>query len=60
MGRRRISGKPGDSQTGNGGDERVAAKPEELVSLAGMTPGAVIVRRSPESRDIRCRLGVPR
>ena len=30
------SGKPGDAQTGKGGGERVAAKPEELVSLAGM------------------------
>jgi hypothetical protein len=53
MGRRRISGKPGDAQTGNGGGERVAAEPEELVSLAGMTFGAVIVRWSPESRDVR-------
>ena len=44
----------------NGGDERVAAKPEELVSLAGMTFGAVIVRWRPESRDTGCRLGVPR
>jgi hypothetical protein len=51
MGRRRIPGKPGDAQAGLGGDERVAAKPEELVSLAGMTSGAVIVRWSPESRD---------
>jgi putative intracellular protease/amidase len=56
MGRRRISGKPGDAQTGNGGYERVAAKPEELVSLAGMTFGAVIVSCSTESRDTGCRL----
>jgi hypothetical protein len=46
--------------TGNGGDERAAAKPEELVSLAGMTSGAVIVRWSPEPRDTGCRLGAPR
>ena len=46
--------------TGNGGDERVAAKPEELVSLASVTSGAVIVRWSPESRDTGRRLGVPR
>jgi len=56
MGRRRIPGKPGDAPTGNGGDERVAAEPEELVSLAGMTSGGVIVRWSPESRDTGCRL----
>jgi hypothetical protein len=37
-----------------------SAKPEELVSLAGMTFSAVIVRRSPESRDTGRRPGVPR
>jgi hypothetical protein len=51
MSRLRISGKPGDAQPDSGGDHSVVAKPEELVSLACLTFGAVIVRRSPESRD---------
>jgi pimeloyl-ACP methyl ester carboxylesterase len=45
--------------TGNGGDERVAAKPEELVSL-GRHDIRCCHRWSPESRDTGCRLGVPR
>ena len=38
----------------------LSAKPEELISVAGMTFSAVIVRRSPESRHPGRRPGVPR
>ena len=48
------------SQPDSGGDHRVVAKREELVSLAGMAFSAVIVRRCPESRDTGRRPGVPR
>src|SRR5690242_2154112 len=38
MSRMRIPGKPGDSQPDCGGDDRVAAKPEELPRGTGRLP----------------------
>jgi hypothetical protein len=53
MSRLRILGKPGVAQPDNGGDDRVAAKPEELVSFACMTSSAVIIRRCPRVQGYR-------
>src|ERR1700747_510244 len=42
----RISGTSGDAQPDSGGDDRVVAKPGELVSLGGMTSATGLIERS--------------
>ena len=53
MSRLRIPGKPEMLNRTVAAMTESSAKPEELVSLAGMTFSAVIVRRSPESQGYR-------